>query len=594
MTDNRVERRLAAILAADVAGYSRLMGADEEGVLAHLKTARKSLVDPTIAAHRGRIVKTSGDGMLVEFASAVDAARCAIEVQRGMVEQNSTVPRARRIEFRVGIHVGDIIVDDNDIFGDGVNIAARLEGIAEPGGICLSDDAQRQIRGKVDIAFEDMGPQNLKNIVEPMRTWRLQMNVDVSATASAEWSTDTTQSSLPDKPSIAVLPFQNMSGDTEQEYFADGLSEDIITELSRISSMSVIARNSAFVYKSRPVDVKQAGRELGVRYILEGSVRRSNQRVRVTAQLVETTTGGHLWAEKYDRSLANIFEIQDEITRSVVASTQTQVVLREGALAERSERPDFRTWDLAKQGLKNIYALTQESIAEARKVATELTRIDASFAKGHQLLAAATYHLALMGFCDDRGAMLGDALQSARNAIRLDDRDEYSHWILGGVLGQGLGQHDKAVAAYRRALELNPNFSLAFGSLGTVLALAGEPDESVRNSEICISANPRDPSIFFRFSGLALAYFVAEDYPRSREWAARSVARKREWWQGHALLASSCVLLGKGDEAGAAVHDWLAAFPSARISNLPPIPFKKATDLKRFHDALRSAGLPEG
>jgi adenylate cyclase len=263
LTAERVERRLAALLAADVAGYSRLMGADEEATLGRLKAVRKALVDPTIAKHRGRIVKTTGDGMLVEFASAVEAVRGAVEVQRGMVEQNGSVPQDQRIEFRIGIHVGDIIFDDNDIFGDGVNIAARLEGIAEPGGVCISDDAQRQIRGKVDIAFDDMGPQTLKNIAEPMRAWRMQMSASASAAASTKSPVETAQPlALPDKPSIAVLPFQNMSGDPEQEYFADGMVEEIISALSQIRWLFVIARNSSFTYKGQAVDVKQVGREL--------------------------------------------------------------------------------------------------------------------------------------------------------------------------------------------------------------------------------------------------------------------------------------------------------------------------------------------
>ena len=594
MSSERVDRRLAAVLAADVAGYSRLMGADEEGTLAHLKVVRKTLVDPIIVAHRGRIVKTTGDGMLAEFASAVDAARCAVEVQRRIAEQNSAVPQDQRIEFRIGIHVGDIIFDDNDIFGDGVNIAARLEGIAEPGGVCLSDDAYRQVRGKVEIACDDLGPQTLKNIAEPMRAWRVQLG-GKSAVKGPSGSPAGQAPPLapPDKPSIAVLPFQNMSGDPEQEYFADGLTEDIITELAHISSMSVIARNSTFVYKGKAVDVKKVGCDLGARYVLEGSVRRMNQRVRVTAQLIETLTGLHLWAEKYDRDLADIFEIQDEITRSVVGSTQTQVVLSEGALAERSERPDFRTWDLAQRGWKKIYELTPESIAGARGIADELTRIDPSFAKGYQLLAAATYHLALMGISSNPREVLEAALQAVQKAIRLDDTDEYSHWMLGSILGQGLGYHDKSIAAYRRVFELNPNFSVAFGSLGTVLALAGRADESIRNSETCIRLNPRDPSIFFRFSGLALAYFVAQDYAKAREWSEKAVQRKRDWWQGHALLSVSCALLNEQDEARAAVDDWLLAIPSATMSNLPPLPFRNATHTERFRDGLRKAGLPE-
>jgi TolB-like protein/class 3 adenylate cyclase len=289
----RVERRLAAVLAADVAGYSRLMGLDEEGTLAQLKAHRRTLVDPTIADHRGRIVKTTGDGMLVEFASAVDAARCALEVQRSMAAQNADVSTDIRIEFRIGIHVGDIIFDDNDIFGDGVNIAAWLEGIAEPGGVCISDDAYRQIRGKVEIVCDELGPQNLKNIAEPMRAWRVKLGGRGSATAQAVSLAGRAPTlALPDKPSIAVLPFQNMSGDPEQEYFADGMVEDIITALSRFKSLFVIARNSSFAYKGRTVDIKLVGRELGVRYVLEGSVRKSGNRVRITGQLIDTPTGG--------------------------------------------------------------------------------------------------------------------------------------------------------------------------------------------------------------------------------------------------------------------------------------------------------------
>src|SRR3954470_4888921 len=294
------------------------MGADEEGTLTQLKSLRENLIDPTITAHGGRIVKTTGDGILVEFASAVDAARGAAEFQRAMAMQNINVPQDKRIEFRIGIHVGDIIIDDNDIFGDGVNIAARLEGIAEPGGICVSDDAQRQIRGKTELAFDDMGPQSLKNIAEPMRVWRLQIDQTSPATLPVRAAAETAQLPvLPDKPSIAVLPFQNMSGDPEQEYFADGMVEEIITALSRIRWFFVIARNSSFAYKGQSPDVKQVGRELGVRYVLEGSVRNASGKVRITAQLIDAISGAHIWAERYDRDLNDIFAVQDEITASV-------------------------------------------------------------------------------------------------------------------------------------------------------------------------------------------------------------------------------------------------------------------------------------
>jgi len=347
LTGERIERRLAAVLAADVAGYSRLMGRDEEGTLGQLKKFRKTIVDPTIALHRGRIVKTTGDGMLVEFASAVDAARCANEVQRGMAEVNSDVPPDVRIEFRIGIHVGDIIIDDNDIFGDGVNVAARLEGIAEPGGVCISDDAQRQIRGKVDIAFDDLGPQSLKNIAEPMRAWRLQAG-KAAAPAFAKYTSSGSASplALPDKPSIAVLPFQNMSGDPEQEYFADGMVEDIITALSRFKSLFVIARNSSFTYKGKAVDIKQVGRELGVRYVLEGSVRKAGARLRITGQLIDATTGAHLWADKFEGTLEDIFDLQDKITQQVV-----------GAIAPELDRAEIER--VRRRLLSNVDAVAE-------------------------------------------------------------------------------------------------------------------------------------------------------------------------------------------------------------------------------------------
>jgi adenylate cyclase len=313
MVEQRVQRRLAAILAGDVAGYSRLMGADEEGTLSRLNVHRREFLEPKIADHRGRIVKRTGDGVLIEFASAVDATRCAVEIQHGMVERNALVPQDKRIELRIGIHVGDVMIEDGDIFGDGVNIAARLEGIASPGGICISDDAYRQVRGKLDANFQDAGEHELKNIARPVQVYQLHPGGDAKQAPAL---------ALPDKPSIAVLPFQNLSGDPEQEYFADGMVEDIITGLSRIKWLFVIARNSTFTYKGRPVDVKQVGRELGVRYVLEGSVRKATDRVRITGQLVDTATGAHVWAERYDRRLEDIFALQDEITLNVVGAIE--------------------------------------------------------------------------------------------------------------------------------------------------------------------------------------------------------------------------------------------------------------------------------
>jgi TolB-like protein/class 3 adenylate cyclase len=383
MSSERVERRLAAVLAADVAGYSRLMSRDEEGTLAKLKSFRKALVDPAIAEHRGHIVKTTGDGMLAEFASAVDAARCAIEVQRGMAEQNAGVPPELRLEFRIGIHVGDIIIDENDIFGGGVNIAARLEGIAQSGGVCISDDAHRQIRGKVGIVFDDMGPQVLKNITEPMRAWRMQIGNASTSTFARNVSAGSSQPlALPDKPSIAVLPFQNMSGDPEQEYFADGMVEEIITALSHFKNLFVIARNSSFTYKGRAVDVKQVGRELGVRYVLEGSVRKSAKRVRITGQLIEASSGAHLWAGKCDGELEDIFDLQDKVTSSVVGAIAPKLEQTEMERSRRKPTESLDAYDHYLRGMANLYQFTnREAVDEALRLFQRAIEIDPTFAR---------------------------------------------------------------------------------------------------------------------------------------------------------------------------------------------------------------------
>ncbi|HMF25235.1 MAG TPA: adenylate/guanylate cyclase domain-containing protein, partial [Pseudolabrys sp.] len=346
MVEGRVDRRLAAILAGDVAGYSRMMGADEEDTLSRLNAHRREFLEPKIAQHRGRIVKRTGDGVLIEFASAVDAARCAVEIQDGMLERNIPVPQDKRIELRIGIHVGDVIIEDGDIFGDGVNIAARLEGIAHPGGICISDDAYRQVRGKLEANFEDAGERELKNIARPVRVYQLQ---------TARGATEASMLALPDKPSIAVLPFQNMSGDPEQEYFSDGMVDEIITALSRIKWLFVIARNSSFTYKGKAVDVKQVGRELGVRYVLEGSVRKAAQRVRITGQLIDTVTGSHLWADRYDGSLEDVFELQDQVASGVIGAIEPKLLRSEIERAIRKPTENLDAYDLYLRALEKIH-----------------------------------------------------------------------------------------------------------------------------------------------------------------------------------------------------------------------------------------------
>src|SRR6266852_128773 len=394
MAEARVQRRLAAILAADVAGYSRLMGADEEGTLAALKELRRELADPKIKEHRGRIVKTTGDGLLVEFASVVDAMRCAVEVQQGMAERNAGVPEERRLQFRIGINIGDIIKDGRDIYGDGVNVAARLEALAEPGGICVNRVVRDQVRDKLDFAFEDAGEQRVKNIARPLRVYRVRTDRVVGEARS----TAQPPLALPDKPSVAVLPFTNMSGDPDQEFVSDGIAEDVITALSRYPSLFVIARNSCFTYKGRAVDVKQVGRELGVRYVLEGSLRKAGNRIRVTAQLVEAETGKHVWAERYDRNLADIFALQDEITGAVTIAIAPAIAHAEQQRAMRKPPGSLDAWSAYQRGLWHLAKFSLEGNALSEKFFQRAVDLDPTFAGGYRGLAFAQWQAAAGGY----------------------------------------------------------------------------------------------------------------------------------------------------------------------------------------------------
>jgi TolB-like protein/class 3 adenylate cyclase len=462
LTGERVERRLAAVLAADVAGYSRLMGVDEEGTLARLKAVRKALVDPAIASHRGRIVKTTGDGMLVEFASAVDAARCATEVQRNMAEQNADVARELRIEFRIGIHVGDIIIDDNDIFGDGVNIAARLEGIAEPGGICISDDAQRQIRGKVDIGFDDMGLQTLKNIAEPMRAWSMRSeDCDSSSPSKSIGREMPPLLALPDKPSIAVLPFQNMSGDAEQEYFADGMVEEITTALSRIKWLFVIARNSSFIYRGNSVDIKQVGRELGVRYVLEGSVRKAGNRVRITGQLIDAESGTHLWADRFDGDLNDVFDLQDRVTESVIGAVSPKLQQSEFERSNRKLPANLTAYDYYLRGYSKAHSSKRDVFVEAQPLFRKAIELDPRYAVAYA--TAAFWHVGLIsfGWSKDRAWEVKDAIALARTALELNKDDALVLTQAGYTLAYLNNELEESVDLLKRATIEDPNYALA-------------------------------------------------------------------------------------------------------------------------------------
>jgi adenylate cyclase len=588
MNTGGVKRKLTAIFSADVKGYSRLMREDEVATVDTLRAYRKAM-SALIQKHRGRVVDTPGDNLLAEFGSVVDAVQCAVEVQQELKARNAELPENRRMEFRIGVNLGDVIEEEERIYGDGVNVAARVEGLADPGEICISESVRTAVGTNLPLCYEYIGEHSVKNIARPIRAYRILME---TASATDMPSTEPMELHVPDKPSIAVLPFTNMSGDPEQEYFSDGISEDIITALSRSPWLFVISRNSSFAYRGKAVDVKQVSRELGVRYILEGSVRKVGDRVRVTSQLVDGTLGSHVWAEKYDGELQDIFDLQDEITKQVVASTHTQIQLDMGEKVKRLERPDVGTWDLIARGWKLFYELTEESLAAAETLFRRAVASDPTSCEAHQLLASVLIHQAQMGYVSGWDATISKAYELAKRAVALDGRNEYAHWILG-FIELWRRNHDMAIAELNRAVELNPNCSLAYGSLGTVLSYSGEPDESIKNNEIAVRSNPRDISIFFRFSGIAMAHFVAGCYSEAAQWARKTVQRKPTWRVGHAVLAASLGQLNRLEEAKEAVDNYLQMFPDARISGMRHLPFKNPDDAHRFEEGLRNAGLPE-
>ncbi len=591
-----MERRLTAVLAADVAGYSRLMGADEEGTLARLKAVRKGIVDPAIASHRGRIVKTTGDGMLVEFASAVDAVRNAVEVQRSMAEQNAAVPQNQRIEFRIGIHVGDIIFDDNDIFGDGVNIAARLEGIAEPGGVCISDDAYRQVRGKVEIACDDMGPQPLKNIAEPMRAWRVRLTGQTpSAVQSGSAVSQSQALPLPDKPSIAVLPFENMSGDVEQEYFADGMVEDIITGLSRSKSLFVIARHSSFTYKGKAVDIKQVGRELGVRYVLEGSVRKAGNRVRITGQLVDAETGNHIWADRYDSTLEDIFDLQDRVTMSVIGAIAPQLERAEIARAQRKPTENLQAYDYYLRALAIFYRFsTLEANMEAFKLAQTASNLDPDFAAPFALAADSLVQRWGFGWSSGGPEEVTEASRLARRALELDKDDPTVLATAGFVLGIFMGEVEEGAALLARAISLNPNLALARTWNGYVQLFLGDEDAAIEQFQIGLRLSPLDPRIFTAQSGMAAAHFLAGRYEDGCLWAKIAVQQNPDYVGARRTLMACHAMAGRVEEARQAWAIARQIDPTQRISTvMKRWRFSRAKDIQLYAEACRIAGMPE-
>src|SRR5262245_55454316 len=584
---NDQQRRLAAIVSADVAGYSRLMGRDESGTLAALKAIRLEVVDPAIAKHGGRIVKTTGDGLLLEFPSVVNAVRCAVEVQTAMAGRTSDIAEDRRIAFRIGVNLGDIIVEGDDIFGDGVNVAARLQEIAAPGGICISGRVHDDVRDRLDAAFDQGGVQTLKNIARPIEIWHWRTDAVVPEPATRPQ----VPLALPDKPSIAVLPFQNMSGDPEQEYFADGMVEEIITALSRFKSLFVIARNSSFTFKGRAVDIKEVGRTLGVRYVLEGSVRKALGKVRITGQLVDALTGAHLWADRFERDLTDIFALQDEVTVAIVSAIEPKLLQTEIARATLRRPENLTAYDCYLRAMQQYYLATREGLAEAIGLAHRALELDPRFGSVAHLAGICHLNNVFFGYATDLRFERTEAMRLVHLALSIDDGDPDTLVAAAVLSGFMAGDSESAIEIADRAVALNPNSFLGWHGRGWVYRNAGLPEEAVRSFERAMRMNPVDPRLYVSFTGMGSALI---ELSRLAEAVA---AGKKAWRQNPSFPTASCCLasafahLGRDAEAREAAARLLEFDPAFTISVF--IARGAQSNAKLLIEGLRKAGLPE-
>ena len=591
MVEDHVERKLAAIFAGDVAGYSRLMGVDEEGTLHQLKAHRKDLVDPKITEHRGHIVKTTGDGMLVEFVSVVDAVRCAVEIQRGMLGRNVDVPADRRIEFRIGINVGDIISDDNDIYGDGVNVAARLEALAEPGGIFVSRNVHDQVRDKLSFGFEDMGEQMVKNIARPIGIHRVSLAESTTEASLGAPTTAKPERAASQRPSIAVLPFANMSGDPEQEYFADGISEDIITGLSKLRWFFVIARNSSFIYKGKSIDIKRVARELGVRYVLEGSVRKGGNRLRITAQLIDAETGNHIWADRYDGDLTDVFALQDAITEKVVAAIEPKLLQAEGIRSQSHSPEDLGAWEMVSQANSLFWRLTKAEGEAAIAILKQAVERYPDYAPAHSMLAFMMLVSAYVGWASgERQSQVKQAAALATRAAELDDSDPWAYFALGYV-AYTMRRTDKAIEEFQRAIDLNPNFAAAHSYLSLALALAGQSDQAITHAEQAIRMSPHDPQNAVCLTALAAAHYQAGRYGEAVSFGRKALQQRSGWAPGHRIFCASLAQAGQIDEARTELDQLKELHPDISIAWIEKhVPYT-AGPMAKFLEGMRKAGL---
>jgi TolB-like protein/class 3 adenylate cyclase len=585
-----MERRLAAILAADLAGYSRLMGENEEGTHKRFHWLRHNIIEPLISGHRGRLVKLTGDGLLVEFQSVVDAVKCAAAWQQQISDCEQGRELDQQFLFRIGINLGDIIFDNNDIYGDGVNIAARLETFADPGGIAVSAIVHQNVKSKVELVFEDLGERAMKNIREPVHIYRIVRLKDEALAKETLRATLT----LPDKPSLAVLPFENLSGDREQDYFADGMVEEIITALSRLRWLFVIARNSSFTYKGRAVDVKQVGRDLGVRYVLEGSVRKAGNRVRIAGQLLDTSNGAHLWADRFDGELKDIFDLQDQVTSNVVGAIAPKLEQAEIERSKRKPTENLDAYDYFLRGMAAFHKWTREANIEALSLFYRAIDRDESFASAYGMAARCYSQRKTSGWVDNRSEEIAETARLARRTVEVGKDDALALCTAGISLVYVVGERDGA-ALIERALVLNPNLAWAWLFSGWVKLWLGEPEAAIERVNHALRLSPQDPHIFSMQSAIACAHFFASRYSEAYRWAEAAVREQPNMLLATCVAAASAALADRQTEAKKAIAKVRALDPELRISNLANLfPIEPSQqNLARWADGLRKAGLQD-
>ena len=589
MTTQEVKRKLAAILSADVKGYSRLMGEDEEWTVRTLK-GYKDVMGSLIQQHRGRVVDATGDNLMAEFASVVDAVQCAVEIQQVLRAKNAMLPENRRMEFRIGINLGDVIEEGERIYGDGVNIAARLEGLAEAGGICISGSAYEQIENKLPLRYEYLGEHEVKNIARPVRVYKAQIESEAVARKPLEVASKEKMAfPLPDKPSIAVLPFVNMSDDPKQEFFSDGMTEEIITALSKSPYLFVIARQSTFAYKGKPVKVKQVSEELGVRYVLEGSVRRSGEKVRITAQLIDSMTGYHLWAERYDRDLKEIFALQDEITLKIMKTVHEKLEPGDHARVLGRGTRNLEAFLKAMEAREHFLRTSKEDNALARKLYEEVIALDPDYAFAYAGLAYTHMGDIWFGTSKSPKESLGQAIELGQRAIALDEFEALAHAILGFFYAFA-GQFDKGVAHAERGLALEPNSFTVLYNAASALAYSGRPEEAIPLFQKARRLNPFSAGVFFHT--LSVAYAMAGRFDEAVEQAKKAVELEPKNQLPYLALASACILAGREEEARAAAAEVLKINPTFSVEQYARVrPYLDKSQIDRMIDSLRKAGL---